>query len=142
MFKHILVPTDGSELSGRAIDLALRLAKVVGAKVSGVHVIVHSSSIAQGFGDTMLPMQNLAKQAAEAFLKEFGERASKSGIAHDAFHVTGESAWEEIVRVAAERNCDLICMASHGRRGLSALLLGSETTKVLTYAKVPVLVSR
>lgn len=142
MFKHILVPTDGSDLSGRAVDLALQLAKSVGAKVSGVHVIVHSSSIAHGLGDTMLPLQNLAKQAAAAFLKEFGERASKSGVPHDAFHVTGESAWEEIVRVATERNCDLICMASHGRRGLGAVLLGSETVKVLTYAKVPVLVSR
>jgi len=142
MFEHILVPTDGSELSGRAIDLALRLAKAVGAKVSGVHVIVHSSSIAHGLGDSMLPMQTMAREAAEVFLKQFGERASKWGVPNDAFHVTGESAWEAIVRVAAERKCDLICMASHGRRGLGSVLLASETTKVLTYAKVPVLVSR
>ena len=142
MFTHILVPTDGSELSGKAIDLALRLAKTVGAKVTGLHVIVHSSSIAQGLHDSMLPMQEMAKQAAETYLKEFGRSASKMGVQHDAIHVTGESAWEEIVRVAAERNVDLICMASHGRRGLSALLLASETTKVLMYAKVPVLVSR
>jgi len=142
MFEHILVPTDGSELSGRAIDLALRLAKAVGARVSGVNVIVQSSSIAHGLGESIVPMHDNSKQAAEAFLKQFVERASKSRVPHDAFHVTGEAAWEEIVRVAADRKCDLICMASHGRRGLGAVLLGSETVKVLTYSKVPVLVSR
>ena len=141
MFKHILLPTDGSELSSKAVALGFELAKTTGARVTGLHVIV-DPIVAHGLGDTMLPIKEMAKQAAEAVMKDFGRAATQSGVAHESIYVHGSSVWEEINRVAADRQCDLICMASHGRTGISAVLLGSETTKVLTHARVPVLVSR
>lgn len=140
MYKHILLPTDGSELSHKAVLHGIELARTTGAKVTGLCVVLRGIT-PRGLGDTMVDEQTLNRNA-ETFLAFVSEEAKKAGVACDCFFVAGDSVAEEIVRAAERTGCDLICMASHGRLGLRSLLMGSETTKVLHYSKVPVLVSR
>jgi nucleotide-binding universal stress UspA family protein len=140
MYQHILLPTDGSELSRRAILSGVQLAKALGAKVTGLSVIV-DSPVAAGLGKS-LAKEGEAVRAAEAWLAVVADEARRAGVPHECFHVKDPSPYEAIVRTAATRGCDLICMASHGRRGISGLLLGSETMHVLTHCKIPVLVCR
>lgn len=145
MYKHILVPTDGSELSSAAIDQALRLAKALGAKVTALTVSEPLSlmPITPGSAFNM-------RAEYETHLKEQGVRvlggveakAASAGIAVDTLQVTAADAWQAIVETAKARDCDLIAMASHGRRGVSAFLMGSVTTKVLSHSTIPVLVYR
>jgi nucleotide-binding universal stress UspA family protein len=141
MYQHILLPTDGSELSETAIKSGVQLAKALGARVSGVHVIVESH-VAGGLGESIVPLRELAKQAATDYLRVISEAAARAGVSHECFSVTGDAVWEEILQAAKTRQCDLIFMASHGRRGLAGLLLGSQTVHVLTHSKIPVLVCR
>ena len=142
MFKHILLPTDGSELSGKAVKTGLVLAKALGAKVTGMHVIVETQ-VASGLEKTMLPqLGELVKEAAGKLMREFAEEARQAGVPHEALSVHGDSPWEKIIELAARSGCDLICMASHGRRGLAGALLGSQTNLVLTNSRIPVLLSR
>jgi len=145
MYKHILVPTDGSELSSSAIDQALRLAKALGAKVTALTVSEPLSlmPITPGSAFNM-------RAEYETHLKEQGVRvlggveakAASAGIAVDTLQVAAADAWQAIVETAKARDCDLIAMASHGRRGVSAFLMGSVTTKVLSHSTIPVLVYR
>ena len=86
--------------------------------------------------------ENQTKEEAARVLGAVEETAREAGVACNALHRASDNPWEEIIKVATEQGCDLICMASHGRHGLNALLLGSETTKVLTHSKIPVLVCR
>jgi nucleotide-binding universal stress UspA family protein len=148
MFKHILLPTDGSKLSDRAVQRGLELADAVGARVTAVHVIPEFRFMAdEGF---ILPnsvelqrrYEKESKLRAEKMLNKIGERAAAAGVKFDGVAVSGDVAYEQIIETAKKRKCDLIMMASHGRRGLSGLLLGSETSKVLTHSKIPVLVVR
>lgn len=142
MFKHILLPTDGSELSRKAVKNGLGLAKALGAKVTGMHVIVETN-VAAGLEKEMLPQLGaLAKEAADELMREFAAEATRAGVPHESLYLHGDSPWEKIIEVAARSGCDLICMASHGRRGLAGILLGSQTNLVLTNSKIPVLVSR
>ena len=143
MFKHILLPTDGSELSRSALKGGLALAKALGAKVTGVHVIV-DTRVAVGLEKVMVPqLAELAKEAAEEYMREFSKEARLAGVPHEALYVHGDSPWEKIIDVANSSNCDLICMASHGQRGLTGVLLGSQTNLVLANSKkTPVLVLR
>jgi nucleotide-binding universal stress UspA family protein len=148
MFKHILLPTDGSKLSDRAVQRGLELAKELGARATSVHVIpefrmmADESFVLPTSADLKRRYDKEAKSRAEKMLAKIGERAKAAGVKHDSVTVTGDVAFEHIIDTAKKCKCDLIVMASHGRRGLSGLLLGSETAKVLTHSKIPVLVVR
>jgi nucleotide-binding universal stress UspA family protein len=145
MFKHILVPTDGSKLSEKAVKHAVQLAKQVGARLTAFHVVPK-------FHATDYQMELLQMSAADydqarlehalRFLR-FAERtATAADVDCDAKHVISNQPYKEIVKAAQKYGCDLILMASHGRRGIEGFLLGSETHKVLTHSLVPVLVYR
>lgn len=148
MYKHILVATDGSKLSMKALKAAASLAADLGARLSCIYVKPEYTPPLYGEG-TMY----MAELSAGRF-KEAVERDAKAALAQAAkvaddvdvpfkpLSATGFQPWESIVKTARARKCDLVVMASHGRRGLSGFLLGSETTKVLTHSKVPVLVVR
>lgn len=145
MFKHILLPTDGSGLSERAIDKGIALAKAMGARVTAFHAIPPYHTFAY---DTMQ-----LEFTQEEYLRVSGEQAAimlgtvesaakAAGVPFESATAASDHPYEAILRVADERGCDLIVMASHGRRGVKGLLLGSETQKVLTHGTIPVLVYR
>lgn len=148
MFKHILLPTDGSKLSDRAVQRGIEFAKEIRARVTSVHVIpefrmmADESFVLPTSVDLKRRYDKEAKARAEKMLEKIGERAKAAGVKYEGVSVMGDVAYEEIIETAKKRKCDLIMMASHGRRGLSGLLLGSETAKVLTHSKIPVLVVR
>ena len=144
MFKRILVPTDGSEITGKAIATAIELARSVGARL-------HTISVKEPFPysaiSEMQPtppqeffdaQERIALQRVQAVV----EQSAAAGVPCESSTVEGLHPWEAIIDHARRTDCDLLVMASHGRRGVSALLLGSETQKVLTHSKVPVLVVR
>lgn len=148
MYRHILVPTDGSELSQKAIRTAARLAKIIGARLTGAYVMAPYAPPSYSEGVVYMP------EASPKRYKEASEREAKkalaavevegqaAGVAVKTVVLTADNPWQGIIRTAGAKKCDLVVMASHGRRGISALLLGSETTKVLTHSKIPVLVCR
>ena len=145
MYHHILIATDGSELSARAVEHGVGLARAVGAKVTFLTVTesFHVFSFnADQIEDTRLEFVEHMKARAEHTLATEGEVATAAGISYDTIHREGDLPYEVIMEIAEARRCDLIVMASHGRRGVSAMLLGSETTKVLTHTRRPVLVVR
>jgi nucleotide-binding universal stress UspA family protein len=147
MFKHILVPSDGSEFSQAAARQAVDFAKGIGARITAVYVKpphpVHYYVEGVEFN---LPSPNrydeLDEQEAQRILGFVDGLCQGAGVPFDKLSLTSDVVHQAIIDTAGKRGCDLICMASHGRRGLSALLLGSETTKVLTHSKIPVLVLR
>ena len=147
MFKHILVPTDGSKLSLKALDAAASLALLSKAKLTVVTISGTYPNMVGGDGyllATITPREweaGLAKRAA-GIQREVEKRLAKSKIVPGFVAVTIDEVHVGILDTAKRRKCDLIVMASHGRRGLSALLMGSETNKVLTHSKLPVLVCR
>lgn len=145
MFKHILLPTDGSPLSEAAIQKGMRFAKSIGAQVTGLYVIPPYRLLAGGqenLADTKAQYDKDAKARAQTFLATILDQGKELGVSCDAISDTSSHPYEAIVRAAETRGCDLIMMASHGRRGVQALLIGSETNKVLTHTKIPVLVFR
>lgn len=145
MYKTILIPTDGSQLSAMAAAHAVELAKQFGAKLVVLTVTSPWASIAIGEIAVALPEAEYttrANQNAEAFLKVVTDQATAAGVSFDAVHAHNINPYEAIVATADERGCDLIVMGSHGRRGVEGFLLGSETVDVLTHSKVPVLVYR
>ena len=148
MVKHILVPTDGSKLSARAVRMACSLAKTCGARITGVYVVPpwNPPLYAEGmvYVADLGPQRHkaLMAKAAKRALDAAGAEARRAGIAFAFAAPLAREPWEGILKAARARRCDLIVMASHGRRGLAGLLLGSETTKVLTHSKLPVLVVR
>jgi len=144
MYKHILLPTDGSTLSTKALRQGLALAKQVGARATAVIVRRPLREfVAEG---VTIAVPESAQQdyirEMDKLLDTARREALDAGVTCDALQVLGEDPWEKIIETANERKCDLIVMASHGYRGLTALLLGSETQKVLAHATVPVLVVR
>jgi len=147
MYKHILVPTDGSKLSVKAIRAAARLAKICGARITGVYVIapdfppVYAEGTTYG-GLSARNYKELKEKEAKKALAVVDIEAQTSGLQASAMSLTADQPWKAIIGAARSKKCDLIVMASHGRRGLSGLLLGSETAKVLTHSKIPVLVCR
>jgi nucleotide-binding universal stress UspA family protein len=145
MYRHILIPTDGSELSGKAIQHGIALAKSVGAKVTGITVTVPFHIFATDpdtLTDTPASYRTRVAAAAAKYLEQTKNVAAAAGITCDARPVEHEHPYQAIIDTAKDNGCDLIVMASHGRRGLSALVLGSETVKVLTHSTIPVLVCR
>ena len=149
MFKHILVPTDGSKLSLKAVKAAIGLAGATKAKVTAFHVIAPYSPPTVGDG-TLFYIEALGPEQyrkatelqAEKLLSRVRKLAADSGVACSGSSATHAQPWAAIIAAARSKRCDLVVMASHGRRGLAGLLLGSETTKVLTHSKTPVMVVR
>ena len=145
MFKHILIPTDGSEISAAAIQSGVQFAKEMNAKVTGLTVTTPFHIMAVESISVLNDSQaydTSAKARATRNLDVIKEAATNAGVEFDLVHASGEHPYEEIVKTAEEKGCDVIFQASHGRRGIQALLMGSETTKVLTHSKIPVLVYR
>lgn len=145
MYKHILIATDGSELAGKAVATGLALAKELKAKVTTVTVSEPWTALVTGEMALGFPYQEYEKGATEnaaRILAAVSDAAKGSGLDCATVHVMDRYPAEGIVDCAKEKGCDLIVMASHGRRGLSKLLLGSETTRVLTLGSMPVLVCR
>jgi nucleotide-binding universal stress UspA family protein len=145
MHRHILIPTDGSDLSRNAIDYGIALAKSVNAKVTVLTVsapfqmfVLESEMITETPEDYA---ERMASRAAK-YLKAAREAALAAGVTCETMHVEHDQPYRAIIEAAEEKLCDLIVMASHGRRGLSAVVLGSETLKVLTHSTIPVLVVR
>jgi len=148
MYKHILVPTDGSKLSEEAIRVAARLAGTFQARLTGLCVMApYPSPVYARGGATygaMSPREyrEIKEKEAKKALAFVDIEAQTSGVEASKISLTADQPWKAIIGTARSKKCDLIVMASHGRRGLSALLLGSETAKVLTHCKIPVLVCR
>jgi nucleotide-binding universal stress UspA family protein len=149
MYKHILISTDGSDVAQKGVDHGLSLAKSLDAKVIVITVTepfpFHAS--AAGAGWVPLPedisgYEEGQKKAADQLLAAVREAAVKMGVAADVLHVPDARPAEAIVKTAKTEGCSLIVMASHGRRGLGRLLLGSQTAEVLAHSPVPVLVVR
>lgn len=147
MFKHLLVPTDGSELSRQNTERAISFAKEAGARVTAFFSKPEYPIAYFGEGALIDPttpekFAELADQQAEAFLSEIRQQCEVLGVPCETKASTSDIPYQAIIDAATEAGCDLIFMASHGRRGISGLLLGSETHKVLTHSTIPVLVYR
>lgn len=145
MFKHILLPTDGSALSAASVQQGIRFAKSIGAKVTGLCVMPlhHSFFYHEKIRKEALDeVARQFKEQAQTYLGEVEKMAGEAGVPCEVIYERNDSPYDAIVRAAEDKGCDLIMMASHGRRGVEALLLGSETQKVLTHSKIPVLVYR
>ena len=145
MYKHILIPTDGSELSAKAITEGVALAKALNAEVTAITV----SETFHTFSLNPLVVTDMPEQyekdsdaRAEKYLRETENAAKAAGVPYEGIHVIHDYPYEAIIAAAKERGCDLIVMASHGRKGMSAVVLGSETVKVLTHSNIPTLVCR
>lgn len=145
MYQHLLIPTDGSPLSSQAVGQALELAATLGARVTILTVVepfYAFSASPEHLGETREQYERHARQAAEAILRDAREQAATLGVSAQVKAVGSEHPDQTIIDTAVGNGCDLIAMASHGRRGVGALLLGSVTQKVLTHARLPVLVLR
>jgi nucleotide-binding universal stress UspA family protein len=144
MFKKILLPTDGSELSAKAVQGALKMAGQLGASVVGLTVVepYSYSTLSEYRPETLEAFEARNAQAAEQRLAPLVQAASEAKVPCETVTVKSFSPYEAIIETARKYGCDVIFMASHGRRGLSAVLLGSETQKVLTHSTIPVLVYR
>jgi len=145
MYTHILIPTDGSELAGRAVEHGIALAKRISAKITALTVLppFHTfTTDTQMIEDTPAQYAARMQKHAEKTLGVVTAAARAAGVACETIQVEHEHPYRAIVDFAELKGCDLIVMASHGRRGISALVLGSETVKVLTHSKIPVLVHR
>jgi nucleotide-binding universal stress UspA family protein len=144
MFKRILVPTDGSEITVKAIQTAIELAKSVGAQLYTISVKepFPYSAISEMQPTPPQEFFDAQERIASKRVHAVVERSQQAGVTCQAHTVEALHPWEAIIDHAKRMECDLLVMASHGRRGVSALLLGSETQKVLTHSKVPVLIVR
>jgi nucleotide-binding universal stress UspA family protein len=145
MFKHILLPTDGSDLSERAVLAGISFAKEIGARVVGLtvtpefHTFTYKTEMLE---ETEEEFNVSAQRQATKNLAVISNAAATAGVPCDVAQVTSDEPWAAILQASKERACDLIIMASHGRRGLKGLILGSETQKVLVHSGIPVLVYR
>jgi len=147
MFKHILIPTDGSALSKKAVVQAVKFAQETGAKVTGFFAAPpYRPTVYEDFvpANYMSPQQHEEATArlAAKYLGTIEKACKEAGVSYQGVHAASEFPADAIIETAKTKKCDLIFMASHGRRGLAGVLLGSETAKVLTHSKIPVLVYR
>ncbi len=145
MYTNILIPTDGSELAGKAVKHGIALAKRIGAKVTVLTVLqpFHTfTTDTQMIEDTPAQYKTPMQEHAEESLGAVAAAAQAAGVACETVQVEHKHPYQAIINIAGLNGCDLIVMASHGRRGISAIVLGSETVKVLTHCKIPVLVHR
>jgi nucleotide-binding universal stress UspA family protein len=144
MYKRILLPTDGSEITTKAVQTAIGLAKAVGAEL-------HTISVKEPFPYSAIsemqptPPQEFfdaQERIASSRVRQVVAEADRAGVSCQGHTVEALHPWEAIIDYAKQQNCDLVVMASHGRRGMASLLLGSETQRVLTHTTIPVLVVR
>lgn len=147
MYQHILVPTDGTVLSEKAISGGVALARALKSKITGLHVVLETLPTYYGESGWIDPqveqrLRDSARVRGEKLLRHIEASASAAGVVCEGRLVEGDRIWRTIIDVAKAQHCDLILMAAHGRHGLTALVLGSETSKVLTHCHVPVLVYR
>ena len=145
MYKNILIATDGSDLATKAVEQGVLFAKKIGAKITAVTVTepFHMLSAKPSQLEyTPIEYKKHAESHAHKVLGVVSDAAKIAGVVCDTLHVEHEQVYQAIIEAAEARRCDLIVMASHGRRGVSAVVLGSETVKVLTHSKIPVLVYR
>jgi len=145
MYQHILIPTDGSELSKLALREGIALAKALGARVTAItvttpfHVFTANPRMV---ADTPEQYKKHMAALAGQYLDVAKHIAMAAGVPCDLVHIEHEHPYQAIIDTAQNRECDAIQMASHGRRGMSAIVLGSETLKVLTHSTIPVIVCR
>jgi nucleotide-binding universal stress UspA family protein len=145
VYKHILIPTDGSDLSAMAITQGVAFAKEINAKVTGITVSVTFHTFALdpvALSDTAEQYEKHCEARAEKYLAVVKAAAAAAQVPCETLHIIRDHPYEAIIDTAKRKGCDLIFMASHGRKGMAALVLGSETVKVLTHSKIPVLVCR
>ena len=147
MFKHILVPTDGSQLSTDTVKRAIAFAKETNAKLTFFYAKPDYPVAFYGEGALIDPstpekFAQMADKQAQDIIDAAAQLAKAAGVSNAAISTVSDIPYEAIIDAAAASGCDLIFMASHGRRGISGLLLGSETQKVLTHSTIPVLVYR
>jgi nucleotide-binding universal stress UspA family protein len=143
VYKHLLIATDGSELAQKAVDQGFALAKALNAKATVINVTPSWTSTVSG--ELAIHAENYNKLVAEAawkVLSTVDDTAKKADFTCDTLHVKDRSPAEGIIETANARGCDLIVMASHGRRGLGRLILGSQANEVVTQSTIPVLVCR
>lgn len=147
MYRHVLIPIDGSRLSEDALEAGVGIAKAFGARVTVIHVVPQPAAIGldawthhdREFG---AHLEKVLEGRGREYLDSACEAAHRAGLSCDCALVHGESPHEEIVTEARSRGCDLVVMASHGRKDSCGLLLASETVKVMTLGDIPVLVHR
>ncbi|HEX4984935.1 MAG TPA: universal stress protein [Burkholderiales bacterium] len=146
MYRKILLPTDGSALCETAAQKGIEFAKFAGASVVAFHAVPATSYlIYTEAGPSDVLAEQFERDAAargKRLVEDVEARAREAGVACETLLLTNDHPWEGIIEAATTRGCDLIFMASHGRRGLTAMLLGSETSRVLTHTTIPVMVYR
>ena len=145
MYKHILIPTDGSALSVRAVAHGVELAQRVNARVAGLSVIAPWREVAhsiEAFAVSQAQYERNAEAYAASSLLVVSDAARAAAISCSVVQIKHSRPWRAILDTAQSMRCDLILMASHGRRGIDAMIVGSETQKVLTHSTIPVLVYR
>jgi nucleotide-binding universal stress UspA family protein len=145
MFTHILLPTDGSQRSEAAILQGIQLAKGINATVTGFYVIPEFHVFTyrtEMLEDTKEQFAKDGRTHAQQYLGVIEKAAKEAGVTCDTAFATSDHPYEAIIQAAEKKGCDLIIMASHGRRGAQGILIGSETQKLLTHSEIPVLVYR
>jgi nucleotide-binding universal stress UspA family protein len=148
MYKTILLPTDGSPISRKAVKQGIAFAKAIGAKVVGFYspqdyrTAMYGEYVPPAFYVSQAEFEAAAKEAAQKQLAWIERAAADVGVRYEGVYKVSYAPWEAIIETAKKKKCDLIFMGSHGRRGLAGVVLGSQTTKVLTHSKIPVLVAR
>ena len=148
MYQRILIATDGSELAGKAVSHGLALAKRLNAPVTAVTVTESWSVLElgrmarQGNQNPVTQFEEMAAAAATSILDKVRQAASAQGVTCDVVHVQDRHPADGIIATAKDKGCDLIVMASHGRRGFDRVLLGSQANEVLTHSRVPALIVR
>ena len=147
MYKHILIPTDGSNLSKKAVKAGVQFAKSMSARVTGFHSYTSFEQYALlDYGvpeaETMKRIDEKMREEGEKYLAEIEKEAKAAGVDYTGVVQKADAPYLGIIEAAKKRGCDAIFMASHGRKGIAALLVGSETQKVLTHSKIPVVVFR
>lgn len=145
MYKHLLLPTDGSPLSEDAVRRGVQFAQQLNARVTGFYAMPEFEIVSYTMAmveDNKEVFVRQARERATKVLDAVQAMAAQAGVQCDTVTVASDTPYQAIVQTATERGCDLILMASHGRRGIKGFLLGSETTKVLMHSTIPVLVHR
>jgi len=147
MYKHILIPTDGSEISGVAIREGIALAKKLGARVTGFYSPEQYEVLAYGeyFPPNLISKAEWStrgKQAAKKYLAPMEKAAKKENVPYEGYYKEAIAPWQAIIDAAGKKKCDLIFMASHGRTGITGMVLGSQAAKVLSHSSIPVLIHK
>jgi len=146
MFKHVLIPTDGSALSRKAVKAGISFAKAIGAKITAYHALDTAQPYIVADGaigiSALKALEQQARERGEKFVAEAVKDAARAGVPYKTFISRPATPYEGIIEAAKKKRCDAIFMASHGRGAFASLVLGSVTQKVLAHSKVPVVVYR